>query len=61
MLYKKDNNMAAKSKPAPRAPAGLRHPKAGLVSLVDALKAIDTASKLNATTITDNNGRRIEL
>jgi hypothetical protein len=40
------------------------HEDDGLIELIEALQSVDTSSplsKLNATTIADNNGGRIEL
>jgi len=56
--------MAAKSKPDTIRPVSSKHPEGGLVEFVDILLAIDATkpiAKLNATSITDNNGGRIEL
>lgn len=56
--------MASVPKRGKLVPASSVLPETGLVDIVETLQAIDTSSPsaiLNATTISDNNGGRIEL
>lgn len=56
--------MASILKRGTTSPVSLKRPESGLVAFVEALQSIDTSAvlaNLNATSISDNNGGRIEL